>query len=53
MLLEELCRLVSEVQHRRIEPDAFEVTDSLSAFANRPGGGIILFAVLGTFLNAN
>ena len=54
---EELRRLVSEVQQRRMEPDAIEakaanhpretpkVVDSLSAFANRPGGGVILFGL--------
>jgi ATP-dependent DNA helicase RecG len=54
MRVEELRRLVTEVQQRRMEPDAVEakaahhpretpkVTDSLSAFANRPGGGVIL-----------
>lgn len=57
MQLEELRRLVKEVQQRRMEPDAVEVkaanhpretpkvTDSLSAFANRPGGGVILFGL--------
>jgi len=54
---EELRRLVTEVQQRRMEPDAVEVksanhpretpkvTDSLSALANRPGGGVILFGL--------
>ena len=52
---DELRRLVAEVQHRRMEPDAVEVKaahggtpkvyDSLSAFANRPGGGIILLGL--------
>ncbi len=54
---EELRRLVTEVQQRRMEPDAIEVkaanhpretpkvTESLSAFANRPGGGVILFGL--------
>jgi len=54
---DELRRLVTEVQQRRMEPDAIEVkaanhprdtpkvTDSLSAFANRPGGGVILFGL--------
>jgi ATP-dependent DNA helicase RecG len=54
---DELRRLVTEVQQRRMEPDAVEVkaanhpretpkvTDSLSAFANRPGGGVILFGL--------
>ena len=58
MQLEELRRLVAEVQLRRMEPDAVEikaanhpretpkVTDSLSAFANRPGGGVILFGLV-------
>lgn len=57
MQVEELRRLVSEIQQRRMEPDAVEVkaanhpkdtpkvTDSLSAFANRPGGGVILFGL--------
>jgi ATP-dependent DNA helicase RecG len=57
MQVEELQRLVTEVQQRRMEPDAVEVkaanhprdtpkvTDSLSAFANRPGGGFILFGL--------
>ena len=55
MELEELHKLVTEVQHRRMEPDAVEVKaahggtpklfDSLSAFANRPGGGIILLGL--------
>jgi ATP-dependent DNA helicase RecG len=57
MQLDELRRLVTEVQQRRMEPDAVEVkaanhpretpkvTDSLSAFANRPGGGVILFGL--------
>src|SRR4051812_17566163 len=54
---DELRRLVSEVQQRRMEPDAVEVkaanhpretpkvSDSLSAFANRAGGGGILFGL--------
>lgn len=52
---DELRKLIAEVQHRRMEPDAVEVKaarggtpkvfDSLSAFANRPGGGIILFGL--------
>ena len=53
---DELHQLVAEVQHRRMEPDAVEVKaahggtprklyDSLSAFANRPGGGIILLGL--------
>jgi predicted HTH transcriptional regulator len=54
---DELRRLVTEVQQRRMEPDAVEVkaanhpretpkvTDSLSAFANRPCGGVILFGL--------
>ncbi len=52
---DELRKLIAEVQHRRMEPDAVEakaarggtpkVFDSLSAFANRPGGGIILFGL--------
>jgi ATP-dependent DNA helicase RecG len=57
MELDELRRLVAEVQQRRMEPDAVEVkaanhpretpklTESLSAFANRPGGGVILFGL--------
>ena len=55
MTPDELHKLVAEVQHRRMEPDAIEVKaarggtpklfDSLSAFANRPGGGIILLGV--------
>jgi ATP-dependent DNA helicase RecG len=57
MQLEELRRLVTEVQQRRMEPDAVEVkaanhpretpkvTESLSAFANRPGGGVLLFGL--------
>ncbi len=58
MQADELRRLVTEVQQRRMEPDAVEVkaanhpndtpkvTDSLSAFANLPGGGVILLAYL-------
>src|SRR5947199_8725100 len=54
---DELRRLVTEMQQRRMEPDAVEVkaanhpretpkvSDSLSAFANRPGGGVILFGL--------
>lgn len=57
MQREELRRLVAEVQQRRMEPDAVEVKaanhpretpkviDSLSAFANRPGGGVLLFGL--------
>jgi ATP-dependent DNA helicase RecG len=57
MQTDELRRLITEVQQRRMEPDAVEVkaanhpretpkvTDSLSAFANRPGGGVILFGL--------
>ncbi len=57
MELEELRRLVIQVQKRQMEPDAVEVKaahhpketprvyDSLSAFANRPGGGVILFGL--------
>jgi ATP-dependent DNA helicase RecG len=55
MTRDELHRLVAEVQHRRMEPDAIEVKaahggtpkvfDSLSALANHPGGGIILFGL--------
>jgi ATP-dependent DNA helicase RecG len=58
MQLDELRRLVSQVQQRRMEPDAIEVKranhpdaiprkiyDSLSAFGNRPGGGVILFGL--------
>ena len=56
MELEELRKLVADLQHRQLEPDAVEAKaarggtpkklyDSLSAFANRPGGGVILFGV--------
>lgn len=56
MELEELRKLVDDLQHRRFEPDAIEakaarakapkkIYDSLSAFANRSGGGVILFGV--------
>jgi hypothetical protein len=56
MQLEELRRLVAEVRQRRMEPDAVEVKaahhptetpkviDSLSAFANRAGVGVIPWA---------
>lgn len=53
---DELRELVHQVQQHRMEPDAIEVKtaqggtpkklyDSLSAFANRPGGGVILFGL--------
>lgn len=57
MELETLRRLVAEVRERRFEPDAIEVKaahhrketpkvmDSLVAFANRTGGGVILFGL--------
>jgi ATP-dependent DNA helicase RecG len=51
----ELHELIRQVQQHRMEPDAIEVKtarggtpkvfDSLSAFANRPGGGVILFGL--------
>jgi ATP-dependent DNA helicase RecG len=55
MELAELRKLVAEVQQRRMEPDAIEVKtahkgtpkvyDSLSSFANRSGGGVILLGL--------
>lgn len=55
MEIEELRKLVAEVQQRRMEPDAVEVKsahvgtpkmyDSLSSFANRSGGGVILLGL--------
>ncbi len=57
MDLDTLRRLVAEVRERRFESDAIEVkaahhrketpkvTDSLVAFANRTGGGVILFGL--------
>lgn len=55
MTREELLRLVADVRERRMEPDAIEckaarggtpkVVDTLSAFGNRPGGGVILFGL--------
>ena len=56
MELETLRKLVAEVQARRMEPDAVEVKsahggtpkrlyDSLSSFANRSGGGVILLGL--------
>ena len=64
MELKDLRRLVAEIQRSQMEPDEVEVKaarggtpkvlDSLSALANRPGGGVILlglddkgFAVVG------
>lgn len=55
--IEELRRLVEDVQRHRMEPSAIEakaasstrgtpdVKDSLSSFANRNGGGVILFGL--------
>ena len=55
MELEELRRLVDQVRQRKMEPDAVEVKaahvdtpkvyDSLSAFGNRPGGGVLLLGL--------
>ena len=56
MTREELRQLVEELQQRQSELDNVEVKtakggtpkrlyESLSAFANRPGGGIVLFGV--------
>ncbi|ETX06412.1 MAG: hypothetical protein ETSY2_17260, partial [Candidatus Entotheonella gemina] len=52
---EELLQLVATIQTHRMEPDAVEVKsarhgtpklfDSLSAFANRSGGGVILLGL--------
>jgi ATP-dependent DNA helicase RecG len=52
---DELRRLVDQVRQRKMEPDAVEVKaahagtpkvyDSLSAFGNRPGGGILLLGL--------
>ena len=55
MELEELRRLVDQVRQRKMEPDAVEVKaahvdtpkvyDSLSAFGNRPGAGVLLLGL--------
>jgi len=56
MELSDLRKLVQDIGHRRMEPDAVEVKaarhdtpkktwDSLSAFANRSGGGVILLGL--------
>ena len=56
MTLEELRQLVADVQRRRSEFDNVEVKaarggtpqrlyESLSAFANRTGGGVLLFGL--------
>ncbi len=52
---EELRRLVDQVRQRKMEPDAVEVKaahvdtpkvyDSLAAFGNRPGGGVLLLGL--------
>jgi ATP-dependent DNA helicase RecG len=52
---EQIRMLVPAVQQRQMEPDALEVKaakndtpkvyDSLSSFANRPGGGVILLGL--------
>jgi ATP-dependent DNA helicase RecG len=56
MILEELRRLIADIQRHQSELDNVEVKtarggtpkrlyEALSAFANRPGGGVILFGL--------
>ncbi len=58
MTPQEIRELVADVQRRRGESDSIEVKaahggtpkrlyESLSAFANRPGGGVVLFGLAG------